>query len=366
MKYTHLFVVKLASFLLLSFALLSCDSGDSHQLPVSENSDSSKAVAALNKRADSVQKQFVSINYKPLVISDANVLDSVRKTFAKTAATMQNYRALTTLNRKDIYFTRVGDTLVVPDTIVEDLRAYSVFPNWYPAAASIPKIILISNTWQSYACYEYGALVRFAACNSGEERKPTLPGRYAVNWKSRLRLSSLDSNWRLPFTVNFHLQAGSAFHQFEMPGRPVSHSCVRQFLSDAEWLFKWVNVARVDSARQFIPFSGTPVIILDVFDFSRPKGGPWLELTSNKPVGFKLPENPLEIEEALIPISQIPTDVRGSLKNRKLFVDADSILKARGVIRSHVHLRESINYNKIRAQRRKRAAAAAAKEKQVE
>lgn len=30
----------------------------------------------------------------------------------------------------------------------------------------------------------------------------------------------------LPFTVNFHQYAGNAFHQFEMPGRPVSHSAV--------------------------------------------------------------------------------------------------------------------------------------------
>lgn len=359
MKYTRFPLTEFALIVCVTATLISCG-GNNEQPPVTINSDSARAAQARSHKADSTKRLFVPMQYKRLVISNASVLDSVRRTFAKSATTLLAYRAFTTLNRKDIFFTRVGDTLVVPDTIVEDLRRYSVFPYWYPAAADIPKIVLISNKWQCYACYEYGTLVRFAACNSGEERKPTLPGRYGVNWKSKLRLSSLDSTWRLPFTVNFHLQAGSAFHQFEMPGRPVSHSCVRQFLTDAEWLFKWVQVAKTDTNRQFIPYSGTPVLIIDIFDFSRPKGGPWLELTSNNTVELDLPAKPLEVEEALIPISQIPTDVRGGLKNKKRYLEADSVLKERGIIRSHIRLRESINYNKLRAERRKRAAKAKA------
>lgn len=272
---------------------------------------------------------------------------------------MRNYRALTTLNRKDLYFIRLGDTLVVPDTIMDDLRAYSVFPQYYRAADTIPKLVLISNKWQSYACYEYGELVRFAAANTGEERKPTFPGRYAVNWKQRLRLSSLDSTWRLPFTVNFHQYAGSAFHQFEMPGRPVSHSCVRQFMDDAEWLFKWVKTAKIDTIQhRFIPFTGTPIIITDVFDFTRKRGGPWLELTSNAETPADLPTDPMAVDEALIPISQIPKEARGALPDRKRYVEAESLLRERGHIREGISLKESINFNKLRQEKRRRQAEA--------
>jgi lipoprotein-anchoring transpeptidase ErfK/SrfK len=121
---------------------------------------------------------------------------------------------------------------------------------------------------QSYACYEYGKLVRFAAANTGKERTPTFPGRYSMVWKQRLRISSLDETWEMPFTFNIHNEAGSAFHQFAMPGRPVSHSCIRQFLDDAEWLYNWGDKAIRDSTG-WIPHSGTTVIIIDYFDFNR-------------------------------------------------------------------------------------------------
>lgn len=318
--------------------------------------DSVRSVEEQRKlRADSLNSRFPKVTYHRLPIDSKDVLDSVRRTFAKSKDTWANYRALTLLNRKDIQYVRLGDTLVLPDTIVEDLRAYSVFPQYWPEGDTVKKAVFISNKWQAYACYQNGELVRFAACNSGEERKPTLPGRYAVNWRDRKRISSLDSTWILPFTVNFHLQAGSAFHQFEMPGRPVSHSCVRQFLSDAEWLYRWVRTARVDTVEhRFIPWSGTPVVILDIFDFNRRRGGPWLELTSNSDVRIEMPKDVYAIEEALIPISQIPKEVRGSLRDRKRYVTADSILRERGIIREGVHLRESINFNKLRQEKKKR------------
>lgn len=307
-------------------------------------------------------ERFPIIHYRRTAL-DKHLLDSVRHVFGKDSATMTGYRAFTTLNRKDIQFYRIGDTVIIPDTIFKDLRAYSVFPQYYPAGDTIGKIVFVSPKYQCYACYDSGQLVRFAACNSGEERKPSFPGRYGVNWKSRLRRSSLDSSWVLPFTVNFHLQAGSAFHQFEMPGRPVSHSCVRQFLADAEWLFKWVRGAKIDKAKhQFIPFTGTPVIILDVFDFSRRRGGPWRELATNKDIAISLPDKPMEVEEALIPMSQIPVDSRGSLRNPKRYVTAEDTLRARGIIREGVSLRETINYNKLR---RQKAIAKAAKAKKA-
>lgn len=308
--------------------------------------------------ADSLTKSLPSITYRRVVLN-GHLLDSLRHSCAKTKSTWLGYRAVTLLNRKDIQYFRVGDTVVLPDTVVEDLRSYSVFPVYYAGAREIPKIVVISNKWQSYACYEYGMLVRFAAANTGEERKPTFPGRYAATWKQRKRISSLDSTWILPFTINIHQYAGSAMHQFDMPGRPVSHSCVRQFLSDAEWVYKWIQVARIDSSRQFIPFTGTPVIIHGLFDFSRRRGGPWLELTSNKPQITDLPPKPMDVEPALIPISQIPKVVRGALPNRSRYVQAEAELRKRGWIRESVNLRESIDYNKLRQAKRKAAAAKA-------
>lgn len=365
MSFTRIsFLLALLAMAMVSLTTASCsfksaeEEAIEEQQALEEQRVADSITAATERKArlkDSLSKLFPKITYSRLHVRNSAVLDSVRRVFGKRDSTWSNYRVLTLLNRKDIQFVRVGDSLVVPDTIISDLRAYSLFPMYYDAADTINKIVLISNTWQCYAAYEKGVLVRFAAVNSGEERKPTLPGRYAVNWKQRKRLSSLDSTWVLPFTVNFHQYAGSAFHQFEMPGRPVSHSCVRQFMTDAEWLFKWVKQARLDSVRRRpIPFTGTPVIILDIFDFSRRRGGPWLELTGNTDITIPLPPDPMKVEEALIPISQIPKAVRGALPDHTRYAKAEEILRDRGIIREGVNLRESIDFNKLRREKKKR------------
>jgi hypothetical protein len=106
-----------------------------------------------------------------------------------------------------------------------------------------------------------------------------------------------------------------------------------------------------------IPLTGTPVIILDVFDFSRPRGGPWLELTSNRENAITLPDNPMGVEEAWIPMSQVPVDARGGIPNRQRYLAAEDTLRARGQIRTGVNLSASINYNAIRKAKERRAAA---------
>lgn len=296
------------------------------------------------------------VHFRRIVLSSKHVLDSIRRVYGNKPSTKLGYRSFTTINRKDIQYFRLGDTAILPSVIHEDLRVYSVFPHYYPAADTIKKLILISNAFQAYACYDNGKLTRFAACNTGREAKPTFPGRYALNWRDKIRRSSLDSNWILPFTWNFHLFAGSAFHQFDMPGRPVSHSCVRQFIDDAEWLYSWGIGAKIDSAtKKYIPMTGTPVIILDVFDYRRKKGGPWWDLTSNKDTILALPKAPMLVEEAFIPISQIPPEVRWQLPQKERYIVAEDTLRKRGWIRAEAKLEESINYNKLRRDKAKAA-----------
>ncbi len=313
--------------------------------------DSVHVVDSLNViRKQKALSRFDSIAYERVYVSSNRMLDSLKRKF-KVGVSEDSSKVLAVVNRKELRFMRVGDTLIIPSRIEKDLRAYSVFPQFYDSAVSIPKLILISNTYQAYACYAFGDLVRFVACNTGSKGKPTFPGRYGVVWKQEKRISSLNDEWILPFTVNFHQYAGNAFHQFEMPGRPVSHSCIRQFLDDAKWLYKWVKTAKIDEKHQFVPFSGTPVIILDMFDYRRKRGGPWWDLHSSKELHISLPSQPMAVEEALIPMSQIPKDVRGAVPNRKRYLTAEDTLLKRGVIDTTFRLRESIDYNKLRAEK---------------
>ena len=350
-------------FLVLTPLLWTSCTQNQDDLDVALNQRRQADSLLLNKRmrdsasARAVRKANAAIPlvlYTRLALDTKGKIDSIRRVFGKKPSTMIGYRVFTTINRKDIQYFRLGDTAIVPNTFHDDLRVYSVFPHLYPPADTLPKLILISNAHQAYACYENGKLVRFAACNTGREKKPTFPGRYTLNWRDKIRRSSLDSNWVLPFTWNFHLFAGSAFHQFDMPGRPASHSCVRQFMDDAEWLFNWGRGGKIDTAtKKYIPMTGTPVIILDMFDYSRLKGGPWWDMASNKDFFIALPKDPMGVEEALIPISQIPPEVRWQLPQKERYLHAEDSLRSRGWIRQEVELAESINYNKLRRDKAK-------------
>jgi len=307
--------------------------------------------AQLVRRQHEIERAMPEIRYRRIVLRNRRERDSLIRAFEE-AHTAHGKKVLATLNRKELRFITVGDTVIVPDSISCDMRVYSVFPWFYPQAADIPKLIVVSNAYQAYGCYEHGELVRFAACNTGSKEKPTLPGRYHCNWKQRRRVSSLNDEWVLLYTINVHQYAGCAFHAFEMPGRPVSHACVRQFEDDAAWLYRWVKTGNVrDSIGTFYPL-GTPVIILDMFDYRRPRNGPWLDLTSNRPVITNLPLHPLAVEEPWIPISQIPEKLRRGLPNKRRYIVARDTLLARGIIDSTFRFRASVDYNELRRQRR--------------
>lgn len=298
---------------------------------------------------------FPEIHYQTVTFTKQSELKKFINEHKKTRTEQTKYRVITTLNRKELRFFRTNQKIIVPDTYLSDLRAYSVFPIYYSGARNIPKLIVVSNAYQAYACYEYGRLVRFAAANTGKRSTPTYPGRYSLNWREKLRRSSFNEEWVMPFTWNFHLLTGSAFHQFDMPGYPVSHMCIRQFREDAEWLFYWGEGAKRGKNGSYIPFSGTPVIIIDYYDFDK-NIKKWLELTSNKEKIDYLSPNPLEVEEALIPIVHIPPELRNIIprKEKIRYLYAEDTLRIRGVIQKGTRLIPSssmkINEEKVSKQ----------------
>lgn len=335
---------------LIIIAIAACNEDNTHtQKSVSDSLESINRIdtLAMIKQLDT----FPKINYKRVVVKSQEHRSQLLKEFAYDSANPAINKAVRTINRKELRFMRVGDTILVPETYHENTLAYSIFPHFYPGGINFDKIIFVSNRWQSYACYENGKLVRFAAANTGKEKTQTYAGRYSLVWKDRLRRSSIDSSWILPYTWNFHRFAGSAFHKFDMPGYPASHSCIRQFMDDAKWLFSWGKGAKYDSSRVAIPFSGTPVIILDYYDFSRGRNGEWKSLKSNKDFFVELPSDPMKVEEALIPISQIPKEARGALPNRQRYLYAEDSLRASGHIREGVTITQSVNFNKLKRER---------------
>lgn len=75
---------------------------------------------------------------------------------------------------------------------------------------------------------------------------------------------------------NFENDLGLSFHQYALPGHPASHACVRLLERDAEWLHQWGEEWQLDAKGQSVRRAGTPVLIVDKYDFKSPP--PWRSL----------------------------------------------------------------------------------------
>lgn len=175
------------------------------------------------------------------------------------------------LNRTDVKHMPRLTQLVVPITWRTELE-HSPFPATYPAAQSTPKLIVVDQPSQVFAAYEYGSQVHWGPVSSGRQQKPTPSGVFYLNWRARTRTSTLSGEWRLNWYFNFHNTRGLAFHEFDLPGVPMSHACVRLLARDAEWIYKWGEGWTLDAKGQLVT-RGTPVIVIGAYAFGSP--APW-------------------------------------------------------------------------------------------
>ncbi|MFZ1370505.1 MAG: L,D-transpeptidase, partial [Ferruginibacter sp.] len=85
------------------------------------------------------------------------------------------------------------------------------------------------------------------------------------------------------------------WHQYELPGYPVSHSCLRLREKDARYLYDWAD-QWILGDKESIRVKGTPVIVFGSYNFDAPK--PWLQLVMN-PKAMDIAE--AEIEKQTVP-----------------------------------------------------------------
>jgi hypothetical protein len=176
------------------------------------------------------------------------------------------------LNRADVKHLSRLTQLVVPSEWRSEIE-HSPFPVTYAAAAATPKLLVVDQPSQTFAAYEHGMLVRWGPTSTGRQAKPTPTGLYHLNWRARTRTSTLSGEWRLNSYFNFHNRRGLAFHEFDLPGVPMSHACVRLLARDAKWIYEWGQSWKLDAKGQLAE-PGTPVMILGEYNFAAP--APWL------------------------------------------------------------------------------------------
>jgi lipoprotein-anchoring transpeptidase ErfK/SrfK len=218
-------------------------------------------------------KPRMSLTYHSLLLQSALPLEELQKTVGK-----DNVELVLALNRIDEKHVKQGATLTVPDSFA-DRDSLSPFPATLPSAQNIAKILLISQEMQAFGAYEYGRLVRWNSVSTGKQSTPTPNKLFSLNWKGKLVTSSISDEWILPWYFNLDNFDGISIHQYEMPGYPASHSCVRLFEQDALWLYGWGEQWILSPNGRERLAHGTPVIVFGTYDYKAK--APWKVLPTN-------------------------------------------------------------------------------------
>lgn len=157
-----------------------------------------------------------------------------------------NRGVLQMINRDNLAKLSPGDSLIVPDQFGLDHRAYAPFPRYYTGAETLDKFMVVDKTYQLFAAYEFGKLVRWGVVSTGSGlgtgiRTPN--GRFNFNWRQDFRIST-DSppgqEWKLNWVSNFYLEKGIHTHEYTIPiSGAASHGCVRMTGPDSKWVYDW-------------------------------------------------------------------------------------------------------------------------------
>jgi len=199
------------------------------------------------------------------------------------------------LNRVDRKSLFKLDAIVEPEYWTGDERDYAPLPLALPWARDLDQTIVVHKPLQAFAAYVYGELVRWGPVSTGKPNSPTPSGLYALNWRSKGHRSTVNRSWFLPWYFNFNNDTGHAFHQYELPGLPASHGCVRMLERDALWLYDWGREWKLDERGWTVTESGTAVLIIG--EYPEVDTPPWRDpdlLAS----GFALSRQGLWLEQA--------------------------------------------------------------------
>lgn len=219
-------------------------------------------------------------------------IENGRQWISNNQSNKQLLHLTETINRTDRKHLAAKDSIIVATDSSGDIAFYMPFPLALRAADTIDKIIFFSYTAQAFGAYENGELVYTGATNMGRQKDPTPIGLFFTNWKAEKTTSTFNDEWELQWNFNIENKLGVGWHQYEMPGYPASHSCLRLLETDARYLYNWAD-QWVLNGNDEIKKKGTPVIVFGSYDFSSP--APWKQLIGN-PNALNISEAQLETE----------------------------------------------------------------------
>lgn len=229
---------------------------------------------SLEKKLERKYEKAQDYTYTNWVLKSS---DSVRKVF-KEKFTSAELTTIVALNRVDkSTFTSV-DTLLIPDQFDDDFLAYSPFPYTLMNAKDIKKLAIFSYPIQAYGLYENGELIKWGPSSMGSKQHSTPEGLYFCNWKGEEVISTFDDEWVLRWNFNIQNEEGIGWHQYQLPGYPASHSCLRLLETDAKFMYDWAD-EWILADKETVKAKGTPVIVYGNYNFDGRK--PWLDLAKD-------------------------------------------------------------------------------------
>lgn len=267
---------KVLAFLLMgtiSILLIRCSEKRSEQvLPNDKTLSQDKQKQEVS---DSVQAS--QIKYTSLIFPKEKK-DSVMGEFTKKYSADEQYTILA-LNRLDQQNRWRADTLMIPDQFDHTLMVYTPFPRRIDILKKVNKFLIFSYPIQAYAVYQNGELLKWGPTSMGKKAAQTKRGLMFVNWKKELAISTIDSEWKLPYNVNIHNTLGIGWHQYDLPGFPASHSCLRLLMNDAKWMYDFADTWILNDGGATVKANGTPVIVFGEYKWGGKK--PWKMLSEN-------------------------------------------------------------------------------------
>lgn len=260
----------------------------------------------INPGTDTINYPAAQMTYHLFTFSKKNTVSKLLKKIGK-----ENLENILALNRIDKL---KREPLVVPDTISEDFNIYAPFPHHIERIKDVKKIIFVSQKIQAFAAYENGNLAFWGPVSTGKESTPTPNGLFHTNWKAKKQISTDDPTWILYWNFNIINNKGVSLHQFELPGYPASHSCVRLLERSAYKIYNWAEQWILTPDGNSIKYYGTPVVLFG--EYSKPKI--WRLLAKDKDQAL-ISENDIneQMDEYLKTILERQKDRENYLEKKK-------------------------------------------------
>ncbi|PKB15328.1 L,D-transpeptidase [Flavobacterium sp. 5] len=274
-------------FGIIAFMLLSCKNGDKNKV--------------VTTKKIPVRKEPKNVSY---------TLENTKEWLKKNKSE-ENLEIALAVNRTDKENFIKMDSVIIPSYLNGDIVYYLPFPLQVTSLQEVDKIIFFSYPTQTFATYENGILIRTGPTNMGKKKDPTPTGLFFTNWKAEETTSTFNDEWELKWNFNVENKKGVGFHQYELPGYPASHSCMRLQEKDAKYLYEWADQWVLVNDEN-VKFKGTPVVVFGSYNFDAPK--PWLQLVQN-PKTLTIPES--EIKEIITPYLSTILKEQEKRKNSK-------------------------------------------------